>query len=121
VLDHAEHRRVGANAEGECEDGGGGEARLAPKYSRGVPKVAPQVAEPRPAGLSRYHRSGRGRLPQGPHVSRQQIGFPEVCQRGHPGVCRAQALVDKLAIPFVEVERKLFDDLGLALGRQGQG
>ena len=119
-VDEAEDRGVRADAEGECQDGGEGKARLLAQHARGVARVQPEIGD-QESPLGPWCDGRREpRLAQGRHIARERVGFEQFVNRQAKRHVVALAVGAQLVEPFVEVLRQLLDDLGLARRAQAE-
>src|SRR5262245_25450163 len=119
-VDNREDGGIRPDADREREDGGDCEAGPLPERARGVPQVLPEIADQSAAGGSRRDRRRRMRLPERRYALRQDIAFPEIGQRYLCGLVRGHTTCNQLPITVFEMLRELFDNLGLARGREAQ-
>jgi len=119
-VDDGEDGGVGADAEGERQDGGGGEAWPLPQHARGVAEILADVGQGGSSGYTR--RDGRRcvRLTEGAHVHcERRLG--QFLQRQAGCLRIADTLGAQPVVALVEMLRQLLHDLGLASGIEAQG
>lgn len=91
ALDNREHRRGGADAECQRQDGGHGEGRLLPQHARRVSQVLPYIAGRVSSRSARHDGRRHLRLVQWRHALRQQVPLPEPGERQTGGIVLSQA------------------------------
>ena len=77
-MDDAEHRRAGADADGENQDGGRGEAPIAAQPPDGVTQILGQHIEPNPE-----HRDDLCRV----RTPGRQLSYPQQIEVTHGPIC----------------------------------
>src|SRR5690348_16260008 len=107
----AEHRRVRANAERECEHGRDGEAWVLPQRAQRIRDVERDAAQPLASGaLARpLHAHVAARRLDGAHV-------PERFGRSAPRILWGESLLDELLRAHLEVEANLVVHVARGIG-----
>ncbi len=113
-VDQAEHRRVGADSQGQRQHGGDRESRLLAQHPDGVAQVVKESRGETALSWCVGQRRRHARLPQRAQAARELVLAVQFLERDSPRVVGRGAFGAQLLVAIVEVLRELLDDLGLA-------
>ena len=119
-VDDGEDGGVGADAEGERQDGREREGWLLPQRAGGIAEVLPEISKQVSGGSPRRDGFGCVRLSQRREVSCEQIPLPEPGKRQLRRFVLRRPARHQFPPAILEMLRQLLDDLVLTGRRQAQ-